>query len=101
MTISRHRQPLPIAPLRFGGVAVEEVTTLRLLGVTFDNTMNFGQHLRSVTLRATQRIGFLRKASPVLDPPGRPYGVQGLRTAPYGVLPPRMERSSTISSGSA
>ena len=94
MTISRHRQPLPIAPLRFGGVAVEEVTTLRLLGVTFDNTMNFGQHLRSVTLRATQRIGFLRKASPVLDPPGR-------LTAYKGFVRPLMEYCPLVWNGAA
>ena len=94
MTISRHRQLLPIAPLRFGGVAVEEVTTLRLLGVTFDNTMNFGQHLRSVTLRATQRIGFLRKASPVLDPPGR-------LTAYKGFVRPLMEYCPLVWNGAA
>ena len=72
----------------------EEVTTLRLLGVTFDNTMNFGQHLRSVTLRATQRIGFLRKASPVLDPPGR-------LTAYKGFVRPLMEYCPLVWNGAA
>ena len=36
--------------VRFACVAVEKVTALKLLGVTLDNTMNFGQRLRSVTI---------------------------------------------------
>ena len=70
-TISRHLRPWPIPLVKFDGVTVEEANSLRLLGVTFDKTLSFGQHLRSVAVRAAQRIGFLRKASAVLDIPSR------------------------------
>ena len=77
MSISRHHQQWPVAPLEFGGVFVEEVTSLKLLGVTFDNKLSFSYHLRSVALRAAQRIGFLRKACAILDRPGRLRAYKG------------------------
>ena len=94
MTISRHRHPWPIAPLRFGPVAVEEVTSLKLLGVTFDKSMSYSQHLRSVSVRATQRIGFLRKASSVLGPPDR-------LSVYKGFIRPLMEYCPLVWSGAA
>ena len=43
------------------------MSSKRLLGVVFDRGLIFRQHLRSVSIRANQRIGFLRRASSVLD----------------------------------
>ena len=93
-TISRHLRPWPIPPVKFDGVNVEEANSLRLLGVTFDKTLSFGQHLRSVAVRAAQRIGFLRKASAVLDIPGR-------LTTYKGFVRPLMEHSPLVWSGAA
>ena len=69
MTISRsrHRVDWPIPPVAFNGLNVADVDTLKLLGVTFDRHLHFGQHLRTTALRAARRIGFLRKAFKVLD----------------------------------
>ena len=55
----------------FGGIEVQEATSLKLLGVTFDYGLHFGDHLRQVSVRATQRLGYLRKASRFLDKPAR------------------------------
>ena len=101
MTISRHRQPLPIAPLRFGGVAVEEVTTLRLFGcnVRQHHELRPTSSISDTTCHPAHWLSAKGVACPGSAWP--PYSVLGLRKAPYGVLPPRMERSSTISSGSA
>ena len=54
---------------------------------------------RPITLHATdgRLSGFLRNALPILDPPCHLTGFK-LRTAPCRVLPPRMKRSSSISS---
>ena len=71
MTISRHRNHWPIPPVRFNGLLVQEGNALKLLGLTCDKHLNYGQHLRATALRATQRIGFLRKASRVLGLHGR------------------------------
>ena len=98
MTISRHRNPWPIPPVRFNGLTVQEVNALKLLGVTFDKHLNYGQHLRATALRATQRIGFLRKAfqSPRSTRPR--CSVQGLRPPDDGVLPSGVVRSCSLQS---
>ena len=94
MTISRHRNPWPIPPVRFNGLIVQEVNALKLLGVTFDKHLNYGQHLRATALRATQRIGFLRKASRVL-------GLHGRAVAYKGFVRPMMEYCPLVWSGAA
>ncbi|XP_065197631.1 uncharacterized protein LOC135829154 [Sycon ciliatum] len=55
-----------------------------LLGVTFDAHLSYSEHLRGTAVRATQQIGFFRKACHVLDPPGR-------ATAYRGFIRPLME----------
>ena len=77
MTISRHRVDWPIPPVAFNGLNVADVDTLKLLGVTFDRHLHYGQHLRTTALRAARRIGFLRKAFKVLDHKGRTAASKG------------------------
>ena len=91
-TISRHLRPWPIPPVKFDGVTVEEENLPRLLGVTFEKMLSFGQHLRSVAVRAAQRIGFLRKASAVRDIPSR-------LTTNKSFVRPLMEYSPFVWSG--
>ena len=45
-----------------------EVEELKLLGVTFDRQLAFRSHIRQLAVRGAQRLGFLRKASAVLEP---------------------------------
>ena len=71
MTVSRHRRPWATPQIKLNGTAVPECSRLKLLGVTFDAHLTYSEHLRGTAVRATQRIGFFRKACHVLDPPGR------------------------------
>eukprot|EP00117_Sycon_ciliatum_P005506 scpid34343/ scgid6119/ RNA-directed DNA polymerase from mobile element jockey; Reverse transcriptase len=68
LTISHHRSPTPPNAIRFQGAVVPEVEELKLLGVTFDRQLAFRSHIRQLAVRGAQRLGFLRKASAVLDP---------------------------------
>ena len=94
MTISRHRVDWPIPPVAFNGLNVAEADTLKLLGVTFDRHLHYGQHLRNTALRAAQRIGFLRKAFQVLDHKGRTVAYKGF-------VRPMLEYCPLVWSGAA
>ena len=95
-TISRHLRPWPIPLVKFDGVTVEEANSLRLLGVTFDKTLSFGQHLRSVAVRAAQRIGFLRVCRSRHPRPA--HHIQRLRTPTHGVQSSCVEWGSCLPS---
>ena len=77
MVISRHKNDWAIPPVSFNGHVVDEVDTMRLLGVTFDRHLSYSPHLRSTAVRAAQRIGFLRKAFTLLDHHGRTVAYKG------------------------
>ena len=94
MTISRHRHQWPIPPTKFNGLDVEEVSVLKLLGVVFDRHLHFGHHLRTLAIRASQRIGILRKASNILD-------LRGRITAYKGFVRPVMEYCPLVWCGAA
>ena len=57
--------PLQSPALTIGGTVPKESDDLVILGVTFDSTMTFEKHLRSVSRAASQRLGILRKSWPV------------------------------------
>ena len=65
--ISNYWPPWAIPQVSFGGHAVGAATEVKLLSVTFDKKLNFASHIRAVALRATQRLGFLRRASRILN----------------------------------
>ena len=71
MTLHRKHVPHCTPPVTFGGEALQETDTLKLLGVRLDPTLSYRAHTRSVALRASQRLGFLRKAASILDDHGR------------------------------
>ena len=89
MTITRHHHqwPIPATSFGHGGLNVDETATIKLPGVVFDKSMSFRNHLRSVAMRAAQRLGFLRNACRVLDILRPAYGVQRVRQTPHGVQP--------------
>ena len=68
LAISHHRTPIALPPITFQGTAVPEVDRLLLLGVLFDRQLSFQAHIRRLAVRGSQRLGFLQKASRVLDP---------------------------------
>ena len=49
-------------PLTIGGTLLKESDDLVMLGATFDSTVTFEKHLRSVSRAASQRLGILRKS---------------------------------------
>ena len=68
MTIDRHRQPWHFQPLEFAGVPITEESHLKLLVVTFDCQLSYRRHLRAVTVKASQPLDLLKRASILLDP---------------------------------
>ena len=71
MSVSTHRAQWPIPDLTFDGTTLQHSDSIKLLGVTFDTHLSYGNHLRAIALQANQRIGFFRKASNVLNRQGR------------------------------
>ena len=59
--MSRKMHPQPPS-LTIGGTVLKESDDLVILGVTFDSTMTFEKHLRSVSRAASQRLGILIKS---------------------------------------
>ena len=70
MVVSSKNDVSHSGSVTFSGSVVQDVSELKLLGVTFDQGLSFRQHIRSNTKRACQRLGFLRKAARVLDKKG-------------------------------
>ena len=71
MTIAHHRQPWQLPGTTFDATPVSEAGHLKLLGVTFVSQLTYAQHIHTINSRAQQRLGFLRKASAIVEPPGR------------------------------
>ena len=71
LTVSHHRHPWKLPPVRFHGISVPEFDEIQLLGVRFDSQLSFKAHLRAVASKANQRIYFLRKAARLLDTQGK------------------------------
>ena len=80
--------PPPPNAIRFKGAVLSEVEELKLLGVTFDRQLAFRSHIRQLAVRGAQRLGFLRKASAVLDPKHRAIEYRGFvrPVLVYGML---------------
>ena len=63
MIVSRSRTVHPqLTPLTLDGTVLGESADLVILEVTFDATMTFDKHLRSVSGAAAQRLGIMRKS---------------------------------------
>ena len=98
MSIGHHRQPWELPRATFDGTPVSEESRLKLLGVTFDDTLSYSFHLRSLASRANQRIGFLKRASPILDAESRQRVYQRLCATHTRVLPLKVDGLTLVSS---
>ena len=67
MTIDHHRPAWDLPAVQFAGVPLNGESNLKLLGVTLDSQLSHRNHIRTVAIRAHQRLGLLQKASPLLD----------------------------------
>jgi len=83
-----------IPPLTFNDVIVEESSEIKLLGVTFDERLSFAHHIHTVALRASQRLGLLRRVARLLD-------VRGRAAVYNGFVRPVMEYAPLIWMGAA
>ena len=90
MTITRHCHQWPIPAESFGGLHVDETATIKLLGVVFDKSMSFRDHLRLVAMRTAQRHGLPAQGMPGSRHLWPAHGVQSVRQTPHGVQPPCM-----------
>ena len=66
LQISDHWPLWAYPQVSFGGHAITAATEGKFLGVTFDKKLNFASHIRAVALRATQRLGILRRDSRIV-----------------------------------
>ena len=67
LTISRSRTVRPLhGILALNGVAIKEVSSLVILGITLDSKLTFENHVRSVVSSVSRKIGILRLAWRVL-----------------------------------
>ena len=64
---SSHREPWPTPAVIFNDTIISDQSSLQLLGVSFDSALNYRCHIRSIAVRANQRLGLLKKASLFLD----------------------------------
>ena len=51
------------------GAELGEVTSLRILGVTFDSKLTLQMHLRQVVSKAARNLGVVRRAGKLFDCP--------------------------------
>ena len=55
--------------LTLGGAELEEIKSLRILGVIFGSKLTFETHLREVVLNASRSLGVVRQAKKLFDCP--------------------------------
>ena len=94
MTIENHRPAWDLPAVQFAGVPLNGESNLKLLGVTLDSQLSHRNHLRTIAIRARQRLGLLRKASPLLDSRSR-------ATVYRGFVRPVMEYCPLVWMGAA
>ena len=55
--------------LTFGGAELEELKSLRILGVALASNLTFETHLRKVVSKAARNLSIVRRAGKLLDCP--------------------------------
>ena len=70
MVLSRKRTPSKL-DLYFGDCRLPIVNDLDILGVTIDSKLTWSKHLSTISTRAGQKLGALRKVANKLDSEGR------------------------------
>ena len=70
MVVSRSRTIAPgYGDLTLGGTELEEVKSLRILGMTFDSKLTFETHVREVASKAARSLGVVRHPGKLFDCP--------------------------------
>ena len=70
VVVSRSRTIAPgYGDLSFDGTELEELKSLRILGVTLDSKLKFETHVREVGSKVARSLGVVRRAGKLLDCP--------------------------------
>ena len=56
---SPHREPWPTPALTFNDTIISDKSSLQILGVFFNSTLSYCCHIRSIAVRANQRLFFI------------------------------------------
>ena len=94
LTISRKVNPAPKPNLKLGGVPIKEVQTHKHLGLTFNDTLTWTDHIDKLATKAAQCVGLLRRIS-------REVPRECLETLYKSMIRPLLEYGSVIYDGSA
>ena len=94
LQISRKQNPAPKPVLMLNGVQIREVKSHKHLGLTFNNTLSWSDHIGSLTTKANRCVGLLRKIS-------RDVPRQCLEILYKSMIRPILEYAGVIFDGSA
>jgi hypothetical protein len=87
-----HQAPKPV--LKLGGVTIKEVQTHKHLGLTFNETLTWNDHIEKLAIKAAQCVGLLKRIS-------RDVPRECLETLYKSMVRPLLEYGSVIYDGSA
>jgi hypothetical protein len=94
LQVSRKLNPAPKPILRLNGVVINEVQTHKHLGLTFNNTLTWTDHISQLVTKASRCIGLLRRI-------GRDVPRQCLELLYKSMIRPIMEYADVIFDGSS
>jgi hypothetical protein len=94
LQVSRKLNPAPKPILRLNGVVIKEVETHKHLGLTFNSTLTWSDHISQISTKAARCIGLLRRIS-------RDVPRQCLEILYKAMIRPIMEYADIIYDGSA
>ena len=94
MLISRKYLDWGVPSIISDGISVPEEECVKLLGVLFDRSLLYHDHLRNVAVHASQRLGLLRRTSWIL-------GSESLLRVYKGFVRPVMEYEPLVWMGAA
>jgi hypothetical protein len=94
LQVTRKLNPAPKPILRLNGVVINEVETHKHLGLTFNTTLTWSDHINELVTKASRCIGLLKRI-------GRDVPRQCLEILYKSMIRPIMEYADVIFDGSA
>lgn len=89
LTFSRNKSPL-LYDYCMGDISLRRVTTITDLGVTYDNTLNFKEHVDDIVTDSYRLLGFILRQSYNFN------NINTLKKLYFSLVRPKLEYASTI-----